>query len=549
VSVESLDRKLAERIVGLRTVDEPDTSLRRARAQTITRLARPSIAVAAAACSALALAAAQSVPGLTLVAFVALLPVCAVVDCSRFFQTWGLLTIVFAGAQALSVCWIGNTAPGFVWLVPAIAVYAALFPIVPAAACWLLRPPSWPMAGILALAPAWAIMELLTFHVGLCISWSLAGQPLAEWESLLPVVGLAGPVALSYLAVGTSVSIALVCRRCPVSAKLVGFVLGPCLVGAAWIWNTVRPGDPPTAIAPLRIAVVQPDIDQRQKWSVASRGAMLSGIDRLIDGVLEQKPDLIVLPETVTAGFVRFEGDLTDWVKSTVERTRLPLIFGTLDMSEDRSHSFNAAVMITPFGVVNRYHKRRLVPVSEYIPALGPFRRALVTLRGGDAELSAGADPVSFALNEQTSLAPFICYEDIFAEDMAASARQGANCAVVLLNTEFFRGTSQATQHLRLAQISAAAAGLPMIRCGNTGISCQIDARGRVVARLRDSGGEPIESASAGVFETQLTGADTLYRHWGDVLSAALCGMLIAAGFCGRFLGRRRWSPASQVPV
>ena len=79
--------------------------------------------------------------------------------------------------------------------------------------------------------------------------------------------------------------------------------------------------------------------------------------------------------------------------------------------------------------------------------------------------------------------APFICYEIIFP-DLVAADSAAADLIVNVTNDAWFGNTPGPYQHFRQAQIRAVETGLPVIRAANTGISGYIDAHGRIVEAL-----------------------------------------------------------------
>jgi apolipoprotein N-acyltransferase len=506
----------------------------------------PRRTVKAAGCclaSAVLLAAAQDLPRCGWLIFVGLVPVCLVVDPSRFLRTWAAFVLVNAVYTALTIYWVSYAGDGYGWLLPVASVYNTVFMLIPAACCWAFRPGSAPASRLLILAAAWTLMEVLARHVLLGVSWALLGQPLADWPALAQGAALGGPESLSFLVVAVNVAIALAARDVSRTVKVLGIVQGPGLFLALLLWGTWRLDSPGATSASFRVAVIQPNTDQEQKWDPGKRQALLADLDRRIDRTLPEQPELIVLPETAVAGLVRFENDLTHWVRATVIRTRRPLLFGTLDLTDTPGQVCNVAILITPYNTVTTYGKTRLVPVAEYLPALGPLSGWLAGLRCGWVSYTPGAEPTTFALAQGVTFSTMICYEDIFPDLARDFAAAGAGMLITLGNTERFKHSCASHQQLRRARLTALAVGLPMVRCTNSGISCVIDCHGRVLDTLEGENGAAVMVEGSQVFAVPRQGVPTVYRRFGDALPLAASGVVIVAGIGGtrlRFRGRKR---------
>ncbi|MFO0951619.1 MAG: apolipoprotein N-acyltransferase [Isosphaeraceae bacterium] len=507
----------------------------------------PSAPVLAGACllSTLLLLLSQGVRGWGWLALLGLTPVALVLEPGRLRRTWVLLGGLAALFTAATTWWVVLTGPGYLFAWMLLPVYAALLWGLAAVCCRAAgprharadaAPPWW---GMLALPAAWALAELVARRAGLGVSWALVGQPLVDSPLLTETVAAAGPEALSFFAAGVAVAAALALRRAPVWATTLGVVQPVVFCVAGLVAGSFATDASPPPGRPFRVAVVQPNARQLEKWEIGRRAETLARVDRLIDSTEAGRPDLVALPETAMAGFVRFEDDLTAWVKSTVGRTGRSLLFGTLDRNDDGSSVSNAAVLITPYGTVTTYRKTRLVPLSERVPALGPLRPLLFLLRGGAGEFTPGQEYTLFQIHNRPVFGAAICFEDTFPDLVRGFALRGASALFVLVNTERFDGTGQTEAHLKRARLSALANGLPLVRCANTGVSCTVDAEGgrrRLGSR---------ESAPRRTNWVPSVSQATVYRRFGDRLPAALYGSAVVF-FC--LAARGSTGPCAREP-
>jgi len=126
------------------------------------------------------------------------------------------------------------------------------------------------------------------------------------------------------------------------------------------------------------------------------------------------------------------------------------------------------------------YHKRHLVPFGEYVP-LGNVLRAI----GGFFNLpmsgfSRGGKQQAHLQAAGQLLAPSICYEDAFGEQLIDFLPQ-ATLLVNGSNNAWYGRSWAPHQHLQISRMRARETGRQMIRSTTTGISALIDEYGRLI--------------------------------------------------------------------
>ena len=185
----------------------------------------------------------------------------------------------------------------------------------------------------------------------------------------------------------------------------------------------------------------------------------------------------------------------------------------------------NGAVALTPRLGVSAYAKRHLVPFGEYPPPgfAWFFRYARIPMSNFTAG-PASQPPLEIAGQR---IAPNICYEDLFGEELLPSL-PSATLLVNLSNTAWFGRSLAQPQHLQIARLRALETGRSMLRATNTGMTALVTPDGRVAAAL-----PPFET-SALVVEAQGRSGLTPYARWGNALA-----LLLALGACLPALRRR----------
>lgn len=167
-----------------------------------------------------------------------------------------------------------------------------------------------------------------------------------------------------------------------------------------------------------------------------------------------------------------------------------------------------------PF-VANRYDKRVLMPMGEYIPGESlPFQfcRTLAAAYGIQGSLTPGKEAKVFGCRQPLGLC--ICYEETFGHLIRENSRKGAEILVNVTNDGWYPQSLLPQQHFDHARVRTVENGLPLLRACNTGITGAIDCLGRSVALL-DNRSEPAGSLYV---HLPVHSYPTLYRHWGDAL-------------------------------
>jgi len=169
----------------------------------------------------------------------------------------------------------------------------------------------------------------------------------------------------------------------------------------------------------------------------------------------------------------------------------------------------NSAVGLAPGGAVYRFDKHHLVPFGEFIPPLFRWFTDLMNIPLGDFNRGPLGQPTFDWRGER--LAPNICYEDLFGEELAAQFIDPARAPTILVNISnigWFGDTVAIDQHLQISRMRTLEFRRPMIRATNTGATAIIDERGRVLRLL--------PRLTRGVLTGEVQGRDgvTPYARW-----------------------------------
>jgi apolipoprotein N-acyltransferase len=239
-----------------------------------------------------------------------------------------------------------------------------------------------------------------------------------------------------------------------------------------------------TAIEPLRVAVVQGNVDQDRKWDPAFLRETIDRYHALTREHAAQPLDLVVWPEAAMPFFFERDAAHRDELLAFVADTKTPLLFGSpaIDQAGSRApRLYNSAYLITETGAIaGRYDKLHLVPFGEYVP-LERILFFVNKLVDGIGEFAPGDDATVFSL-ERFRLGVMICFEVVFPELTRRAVLNGATVMAAITNDAWFGDSAAPYQHLDMVALRAVENRVPFARAANTGVSGFIDATGRVEA-------------------------------------------------------------------
>jgi apolipoprotein N-acyltransferase len=212
---------------------------------------------------------------------------------------------------------------------------------------------------------------------------------------------------------------------------------------------------------------------------------------------LTNQVDLLIWPEAAVPKLLRYDKETFEAITGLARRHHVWFIVGS-DDAEPRAGSnnpddadyFNSSFLISPEGkLMERYVKRNLVIFGEYLPlrAWLPFLKYFTPIEGG---FTPGTHSVQFALPDlgvQTSV--LICFEDTFPQLARTDVRPETSFLVNITNDGWFDEGPAQWQHAVTALFRTVENRLPLVRCSNNGLTCWMDAQGRMRDVFRDSRG------------------------------------------------------------
>lgn len=343
---------------------------------------------------------------------------------------------------------------------------------------------------IAALAAAFGIAEWLRTVAFTGFPWNPIGYIAMPTPLLMQSVGVAGTMGINVLAVFVFAMPALLAVR---RHRIFGAVLALLLVAAHagfGYWALSRPA--PADARKLAVRIVQPSVDQSEKWDASVRDRIFKTLLDLSAAPVAEgqpKPELILWPETSVPFLLPERPDALVAMGELLEPGQM-LLAGIVreeggSAAGNAARYYNSVVAINDAGeIADAVDKVHLVPFGEYLPfqdILENFGiQKVVEL---PLDFSGGGERHPITLPGGVKAVPFICYEIIFPKLVEDDTR-GAGLIVNVTNDAWFGDTPGPYQHFRQAQIRAVETGLPLVRAANTGLSGVIDSRGRIVDGL-----------------------------------------------------------------
>ena len=538
----------------------------------------PSTASLWALASAALLALAGRPHGFASLAWVAFVPLFAVLPRARSWRSAALLAGV-ASLGITTMAYEAAAALGAGWHVFAVVVGAVPFALAGASA-WAVARHLPPAFSYTLCALFWVVAEVLQAQPSLLgayalplstFAYSQAGQPamyLARFSSITATsaVLLLANAAFTHLFVGLRAARGRWHLRWAL-APSAGLAVLAALVAGAWASAPIPTGSTFDTSDTFDVAVVQPDrptsvlaaarnVAAVRDWVVtelaslaassaqppvgAAASAVGTGTLKVARGAAHPQggelgaaapvlpaPDLVLIPEGAWPHAISTEAPGRSLpAASAVALAALPTtVLGAAGYTTE-GHSTNSAFLWSGDDLRHVYAKHHLVPV-------------------GEAGLVAGPPPAPVAVAPGRNVIPLICYDVAFPATIRRAVVGGAQLLAVLTDDAFAARGDVPHQHLRLARFRAVETGVPLAFASNTGPSALFHGDGSLAAA--SSAGQTTALRA----ELGAGAGPTPYLRYGNWVGALMClAAIVTATLAGiRAAGKRGGDAPSPTPV
>jgi len=305
-------------------------------------------------------------------------------------------------------------------------------------------------------------------------------------------------------------------------------VAAALLVAAVAAWGQWRVDDGALLKSgeTVRVALVQGNIRQEEKWDAGQAGRILDTYLTLTRDAAARGARLVLWPESSTPFYFEYDAIGNALIRQMVRETGIHLLFGSdqYDPGPPR-RSFNSAFLLNPTGATaGVYKKMHLVPFGEYVPLkrllffVGPLVDAV-------SDFSPGTEATVMPVGPR-KISTAICYEVVYPDLIGEFVARGSELLTTVTNDAWYGRSSAPHQHFWQAAVRSVEQGRYLLRAANTGVSGIVDPYGRVVQRTLIFNRTVVEG------EVRYLSGRTIYGRTGDVFAwacAALSGLVAAA--------------------
>ena len=381
----------------------------------------------------------------------------------------------------------------------AVALLAAGLAVIYGAACAVFHAVSKSGVGVIArasaFAAAWALAEMVRGTVLTGFPWGAAGYAhvdsvLQHWAPWVGIYGLCAMSAFIAMAVGAQRKNYRKTSR----ASQLGVLVMVGVLGYTWFTSPSRSVTDGNRVAtPITVTLLQGNIPQDLKFG--------DGVNRALrdyrEALLTSTSDLTVTPETAIPLIQqqmpeRYWGTLETYFSKGTQAALIGLPLATRSEQGQLQYSNSAIALMpqaTPASTASyQYNKHHLVPFGEFVPPFFQWFVRLMNIPLGEFTRGDVAQPNLQLKGER--IAPNICYEDLFGEELARSFADPDDAPTLMVNLSniaWFGDTVAIDQHLNISRMRALELGRPMLRATNTGATAIINAQGKVTHRLPSS--------------------------------------------------------------
>jgi len=349
---------------------------------------------------------------------------------------------------------------------------------------------------LLPVIAFWLALELLCLRIDIISPWVVLGNGLSkdiafiQWYEITGTGGGTVWILLSNLFLSRLVTSPFKDRRKTIinlSSWLVIVIL-PAAISIIR-FNTIEPSTENKNEA----VIIQPDFDPyTEKFSIPFETQLTKAIT-MAEPEISGTTDWIVAPETLVDDPVN-EDQLEEnrYIKMIREFTDkhpgVAFVTGLVSFRPENGY-FNSAFKIDTGSVIEIYHKSKLVPGFEFVPAgkiMKLISKALPQIGLRNRYYGTQSSRTCFQNSDKSlKIAPVICYESVYGEYVTDYIKEGAEAIFIITNDGWWKNTNGYKQHFSHASLRAIETRRPVIRSANTGISGFIDFRGKVVQKTK----------------------------------------------------------------
>jgi apolipoprotein N-acyltransferase len=240
------------------------------------------------------------------------------------------------------------------------------------------------------------------------------------------------------------------------------------------------------------------------------------------------------------------------WTQAIANYFQADILIGLEDAEDSpkgRREYYSSAIFIHPNKLAKqtaqvffaeRYAKRILVPMGEYIPF--KFCKKLAESYGVFGSFTCGKEAMILTSNG-IPFSPSICYEETYGNIVREGKQKGAQLLVNLTSDAWFPDSRLPKQHFDHSRLRTVENGVPLIRACNTGITAAVDSFGRDIAVLGGKDPKTVEWVSDSLLvNVPIYSYDTFYARFGDLFIIGLSAFILLGCGLSKIKGTKKLS-------
>ncbi|MCW8331803.1 apolipoprotein N-acyltransferase [Photobacterium sp. SDRW27] len=318
------------------------------------------------------------------------------------------------------------------------------------------------------------------FLTGFPWLWMGYSQVDSPFAAIAPILGVEGITLALMLCSGAFV--AAWCDRNWKPLLIPVLIIGLSGLAGSIQWVTPAPEKS------VEVALIQGNVPQELKWLPSQRWPTLM---KYTDLTRENwDADLIVWPEAAIPALETQVPTFLQNLDSAARNNNSTVITGVLDQKEDGQYFNNILTLgMNTDGPYNyesahRYSKHQLLPFGEFVP-FGDLLRPIAPFFNLPMSSFSRGDFVQPNLEANGySLAPALCYEIAFSEQVRQNVNIDTELLLTLSNDAWFGTSIGPFQHMEIAQMRSLELGKPLLRATNNGVTGVVDHTGKITDQI-----------------------------------------------------------------
>lgn len=337
-------------------------------------------------------------------------------------------------------------------------------------------------------ASLWLLAEMARGRWLTGFGWGAAGYAHVEGPlaAFAPWVGLYGLCALSAWVAMTLAQGFFPANRQPAGSGRLAWqrlLAVPLLLSLPLIYTLTQPAHT-TATGTLAVTLLQGNIPQDEKFEIGT------GVPQALQWYAEQlqsaRTPLVIAPETAIPVLPQqLPPDYWEALQQRFATGTQAALIG-MPLGNAQVGYTNSVIGLKPGQAEPwRYDKHHLVPFGEFIPPFFKWFTEMMNIPLGDFNRGPLGQP-PFEWQGQR-LAPNICYEDLFSEELGllfADPSRDPTIFVNISNLAWYGQSLAMDQHLQIARLRAKEFERPFLLATNTGVTAIVDHQGRLISAL-----------------------------------------------------------------